>query len=103
MGGGALPDQWAASTITCLAGPNDLGELVTVLALAYAVVLAMMAVATGWQTLTDRRSRRKQRGVVVPPVGATAPDDNNGPGGKQQRARCRSSGSSIAERPWHTW
>lgn len=72
IGGSVVPGEGAAGTVTDLAG------LIAALASAYGVVLGVVALVTGWQVVSARRPRRRRRGVVVPPVGAIAPDVNQG-------------------------
>ncbi len=56
----------------------DLVSLIPVLAAAYGAVLGVIALVTAWQLFSDRRPRRRRRGVVVPPVGAIERDDEGG-------------------------
>lgn len=42
----------------------DLGDLIPVPALAYAVVLGVVALVEGWHLLHDRRPGRRRRGVA---------------------------------------
>lgn len=44
--------------------------LIPVLATAYAVVLGVVALVTGWQVFSHHRPPRRRHGAVVPPVGA---------------------------------
>ncbi|MGH3797154.1 MAG: hypothetical protein ACRDSP_19960 [Pseudonocardiaceae bacterium] len=50
---------------------TNLWNLVPVLAVAYAVVMAGAVLGAGWRLLTDRKPSRSRRGAVVPSGGGT--------------------------------
>ena len=53
---------------------GDLMSLIPAVAATYGAALGVAALVTGWQAVSQRCPRRRRRGVVVPPVGAIAPD-----------------------------
>ena len=77
----------------------DFGDLIPVLALAYGVVLGVVALVEGWHLLKDRRPRRT-RGVAVPPAGVTAPD---GDADEHRRAHGGATGWSTPVPRRRTW
>lgn len=78
----------------------DLGELASVLALAYGVMLAVVALVEGWHLVRGRWPGRRRRGGAVPPAGVTAP---HGDADDPRRARVAVTGWPTAVPRLRTW